>query len=112
MSDLEQHAVTPAEWNLLMRLDDALPKGTPDHRLVIETGMALVLARHEAVATYLASPEAEQALAKAEAHVKRLPQWSCLVDHRDGDGNPVGCPDAEPTRRRAILAAMRAEASE
>jgi len=97
MSDLEQHAVTPAEWNLLMRLDDALPKGTPDHRLVIEAGMALVLARHESIATYLASEAAERALAVALDRVFPQPPW-------------IGVPISDSAA--AILAAMRAEASE
>lgn len=61
----------------------------------------------DAVAVYLASPEAERALAEAERVVNRQPQYSCTVDHRDGEGSSVGCPDEPTRRRRAILAAMR-----
>jgi len=109
---LDTRRVGPADG-----LDDALPKGSPDHRLVIEACMALVLARHEGRATYLASEAAELALAKAL-------QSTILTSPDEYMGPGQGAyrtpyDDLTPPQQRhvngdarAILAAMRAEASE
>jgi len=72
--------ITSASWDLIHRLDDALPKGHPLHRLVITATVALPGVEREAIATYLASPEAESALAKGLIVVEGAPNNSGRTD--------------------------------
>jgi hypothetical protein len=99
-----EHAVTPAEWELLMRLDDVLPKGHPDHRLVIEVGLALVTARHEAAA------QAERDVAVLHAAVRRY-NLAANIDPSNADGyDAAEYLDAKADLRQAL--ANTAEAAQ